>query len=565
MAMIKCIECGKSFSDRAPACPNCGCPTSAMTGKKSTASISIAAMPTFGPSSEEAARKMKEAVSAAKSAASSADREFDRANSRIQMKATRSIDLFGGTAVTQVADIAMEAKKACDELYAALQMALMTLDATCRPLLAANPDGTAIQEVYNEIKKLNSDSEISNTFTASLNYDNLGDMATRRYSPSVQAKMIESFWRSEYDKVKRDIDRIAAERREKEEAVRKAAEEKKRRERERFQAANREIIDEYVEKGKESVSFLSELEKEAFAKKKTEITKKREDEKAKVQSSICGEAEKKIANIEKEQSVVDQEYIRTITALRKELEEKKEILPTLGFFKGAAKKTLHSEIEILVTKLQATTEQYRKEADKFEKQINDCTSEKDKSLKKEIEAIESRYPLPEMVQKKQNAVAKANPVNQLTPQQIVNNSLQDAIYEYLLENGGLLTIQEIIEGCPEVCDLTHTRVSAIVRGMIGTRVERVEEKRKAYFRAIEGYSPSSKKKSSPSPKQHPMDVVESFVKGKSVSFSKLKVDLEDYQKYGSLKFLAMDGILYCEKEEKEMMIHYIPEEYRKMN
>lgn len=28
MALITCIECGKEFSDRASACPNCGCPTS---------------------------------------------------------------------------------------------------------------------------------------------------------------------------------------------------------------------------------------------------------------------------------------------------------------------------------------------------------------------------------------------------------------------------------------------------------------------------------------------------------------------------------------------------------
>ena len=26
MAMINCAECGKEFSDRANACPNCGCP-----------------------------------------------------------------------------------------------------------------------------------------------------------------------------------------------------------------------------------------------------------------------------------------------------------------------------------------------------------------------------------------------------------------------------------------------------------------------------------------------------------------------------------------------------------
>ncbi|EMF7387759.1 hypothetical protein ACEV85_02770 [Vibrio parahaemolyticus] len=27
MALITCNECGKEFSDKAPSCPNCGCPT----------------------------------------------------------------------------------------------------------------------------------------------------------------------------------------------------------------------------------------------------------------------------------------------------------------------------------------------------------------------------------------------------------------------------------------------------------------------------------------------------------------------------------------------------------
>lgn len=31
MSLIKCIECGKEFSDKASTCPNCGCPTSEIT------------------------------------------------------------------------------------------------------------------------------------------------------------------------------------------------------------------------------------------------------------------------------------------------------------------------------------------------------------------------------------------------------------------------------------------------------------------------------------------------------------------------------------------------------
>lgn len=38
MALIVCPECGKSFSDRAPACPECGCPTSEIVGQSSNAS-----------------------------------------------------------------------------------------------------------------------------------------------------------------------------------------------------------------------------------------------------------------------------------------------------------------------------------------------------------------------------------------------------------------------------------------------------------------------------------------------------------------------------------------------
>lgn len=30
MALIRCSECGKEFSDKAASCPNCGCPTSEM-------------------------------------------------------------------------------------------------------------------------------------------------------------------------------------------------------------------------------------------------------------------------------------------------------------------------------------------------------------------------------------------------------------------------------------------------------------------------------------------------------------------------------------------------------
>ena len=70
-----------------------------------------------------------------------------------------------------------------------------------------------------------------------------------------------------------------------------------------------------------------------------------------------------------------------------------------------------------------------------------------------------------------------------TAQQIANAAIQTAILEGM-ESGRLYTITELIKEIPSCNDLTNQRVSAIIRGMLGISVERVEEKRKAYFRKI---------------------------------------------------------------------------------
>lgn len=70
-----------------------------------------------------------------------------------------------------------------------------------------------------------------------------------------------------------------------------------------------------------------------------------------------------------------------------------------------------------------------------------------------------------------------------TAQQVANAAIQTAILEGM-EPNRLYTITELIKEIPSCNDLTNQRVSAIVRGMLGISIERVEEKRKAYFRKI---------------------------------------------------------------------------------
>jgi hypothetical protein len=71
-----------------------------------------------------------------------------------------------------------------------------------------------------------------------------------------------------------------------------------------------------------------------------------------------------------------------------------------------------------------------------------------------------------------------------TAQQMANEGIKQAILNGM-EVGTLYTITDIIKTVPECAELTNQRVSAIVRQMIGVEVERVEEKRKAYFRKVE--------------------------------------------------------------------------------
>ena len=83
----------------------------------------------------------------------------------------------------------------------------------------------------------------------------------------------------------------------------------------------------------------------------------------------------------------------------------------------------------------------------------------------------------ELLAKKNSAEKKP------TAQQVANAGVADAIYEGMTPNR-LYSVTEIIKEVPECADLTNQRVSAIVRGLIGSSVERVEEKRKAYFKAL---------------------------------------------------------------------------------
>lgn len=83
----------------------------------------------------------------------------------------------------------------------------------------------------------------------------------------------------------------------------------------------------------------------------------------------------------------------------------------------------------------------------------------------------------ELLAKKNSAEKKP------TAQQAANAGIADAIVSAMsAEPERLFTITDLIKTVPECAELTNQRVSAIVRGLLDSKVERVEEKRKAFFR-----------------------------------------------------------------------------------
>ena len=85
----------------------------------------------------------------------------------------------------------------------------------------------------------------------------------------------------------------------------------------------------------------------------------------------------------------------------------------------------------------------------------------------------------ELLSKKNSAEKKPTAV------QVVNDGIKSAILAGMTP-GTLYTITDFIKTIPECAELTNQRVSALVRQLKDElKVERVEEKRKAYFRLVQ--------------------------------------------------------------------------------
>lgn len=83
----------------------------------------------------------------------------------------------------------------------------------------------------------------------------------------------------------------------------------------------------------------------------------------------------------------------------------------------------------------------------------------------------------ELLAKKNSAEKKPTAV------QVANEGIKAVIVDVLAENGDKMTISEMQKVNAELGELSNQRISALVRQLLADgKVERIEEKRKAYFK-----------------------------------------------------------------------------------
>jgi predicted transcriptional regulator len=103
-----------------------------------------------------------------------------------------------------------------------------------------------------------------------------------------------------------------------------------------------------------------------------------------------------------------------------------------------------------------------------------------------IKAVAENPVLAEFIEHELELLAKKNSSEKKpTAVQVANEKIKSVIYEVLAENGGKMTITEIQKANAELGELSNQRISALVRQLLADgKVERIEDNRKAYFKAV---------------------------------------------------------------------------------
>lgn len=158
--------------------------------------------------------------------ADSANRSYEWEVSRIERRASYSIDI---SQMNVALEIIADSKKALDQLYTTYEALVRTPDMQCRPLADQGASAHAVKEVHKLISYMNSESSsLSGNFTASFNSYSLGDVGGMRYVASLEAQTIERFWKTKYSMMPEAIEEEKRRQKAAAEAARRREEQRKK-------------------------------------------------------------------------------------------------------------------------------------------------------------------------------------------------------------------------------------------------------------------------------------------------------------------------------------------------
>ena len=418
----------------------------------------------------EALSKMSQIVARIKRQAEQAQEKFDAGAEKLQITSNQSINLFGGTATSQVADIAVDARRICDELYATLQMLVRMADKECRPLLSQQPSLFDVRDVAELIKWLNSESEIGANFSASLNSKKLGNVVSGRYIPTMESKMIQSYWETKYDTW---ADWVCDSGTQVNHVVAPAA-----------------ITPNAEKKGNADSPVLRTLldasKRQDFTLTEEELAFKRaynrwQDDFAEAEKRREEEIERRIASVRKQIEIPARvKYEETVAAQTKIQQDAKQQISdaqakiaSTNFFQFSIRNAQQIIINNAQQAYERATSALSEAKNYYDREVaraEQVASQKNISIRKEVF---NTFQMPEPPK---------------TPASIVTLQSSNLAFRRALvqgmESGVMYTINDMRREFPVTMGLTTQRVAALVKQMIPDQLERIEKDGKAYFRAI---------------------------------------------------------------------------------
>ena len=125
-----------------------------------------------------------------------AERKFDDEKDKIEKMTAATINIYYDNPHSKIVQAVHASMEASKELFATCQALVVSLDDLCRPRLSLGASASVINEIACEIESLNEDSIIDNDYTGSLDGISFGDVAKVSFTPTIEARAIETFWRA---------------------------------------------------------------------------------------------------------------------------------------------------------------------------------------------------------------------------------------------------------------------------------------------------------------------------------------------------------------------------------